>query len=204
MLSTPEKDEGGPRTRSHTTPTTSDRALESDRCAPRPRVWTPASIATLEFGFLCWDEPNSLTSMLPVCLWLKHHKRSGKVKTGTSAQAFVWVREWLATSEYAGIVGFDTTPYSIGHIFVRLLKHKNYFCLDVAGMQKKAKVYSIQSCEWGDTYIDLFKSLPLQWSATRLPDTSMVFSRDDQGAIVKVTVEKPDLGGRGSVKSITL
>ncbi|CAN0024204.1 unnamed protein product [Pylaiella littoralis] len=38
MLSTPEKDEGGPRTRSHTTPTTSDRALESDRCAPRPRV----------------------------------------------------------------------------------------------------------------------------------------------------------------------
>ncbi|CAN0426170.1 unnamed protein product, partial [Pylaiella littoralis] len=37
MLSTPEKDEGGPRTRSHTTPTTSDRALESDRCAPRPR-----------------------------------------------------------------------------------------------------------------------------------------------------------------------
>ncbi|CAM9798051.1 unnamed protein product, partial [Pylaiella littoralis] len=27
----------GPRTRSHTTPTTSDRALESDRCAPRPR-----------------------------------------------------------------------------------------------------------------------------------------------------------------------
>lgn len=67
-------------------------------------------------------------------------------------------------------------------------KHKNYFCLDVAGMQKKAKVYSIQSCEWGDTYIDLFKSLPLQWSATRLPDTSMVFSRDDQGAIVKVRV----------------
>ncbi|CAM9773182.1 unnamed protein product, partial [Pylaiella littoralis] len=55
-----------------------------------------------------------------------------------------WVREWLASSEYAGIVGFDTTPYSIGHIFVRLLKHKNYFCLDVAGMQKKAKVYSIQ------------------------------------------------------------
>ncbi|CAN0315802.1 unnamed protein product, partial [Pylaiella littoralis] len=46
-----------------------------------------------------------------------------------------------------------------------------------AGMQKKAKMYSIQSCEWGDTYIDLFKSLPLQWSATRLPDTSMVFSR---------------------------
>lgn len=68
--------------------------------------------------------------MLPVCLWLKHHKRSGKVKTGTSAQAFVWVREWLASSEYAGIVGFDTTPYSIGHIFVRLLKVRDNCVVD--------------------------------------------------------------------------
>lgn len=66
-------------------------------------------------------------------------------------------------------------------------EHKDYFGLSKTDMGKKGSLYSIEACEWGDTYLDLrVTSLPLHWSVTRLPDLSMVFSRDDRGASVKV------------------
>ncbi|CAN0500714.1 unnamed protein product, partial [Ectocarpus sp. 12 AP-2014] len=106
-------------------------------------------------------------------------------------------------SKFADGVELDATTHQIGPILGTILeKHRDYFCVGDGGTRRKAKVYCIESCEWSVSYLDLLKSLPLRWSSTRLPDDTVVFSRDDEGAEVKVTLEKPDLGGRGSLKSI--
>lgn len=84
---------------------------------------THLAIATDEFPFLqdSWKKkPKLLTSMLPLCLYLKHHDRECKAKKGNAKAVLRWVSDWLPTSEYAGVVTLDTTSDSIAGIFTAL------------------------------------------------------------------------------------
>ncbi|CAN0283376.1 unnamed protein product, partial [Ectocarpus sp. 13 AM-2016] len=112
-----------------------------------------------------------------------HHNRGGTTRSGTAGEVIGWVRAWLAESKFADGVELDATTHQIGPILGTILeKHRDYFCVGDGGTRRKAKVYCIESCEWSVSYLDLLKSLPLRWSATRLPDDAVVFSRDDEGA----------------------
>eukprot|EP00752_Nemacystus_decipiens_P018315 g16431.t1 len=208
MASTPNKDGGGAGTRAHPTPSSSHRGREDARGAPRLRAMTPSAIATDEFPFLeaSWKKnPRLLTSMLPLCLYLKHHDRQSKAKKGNARVVLGWVSDWLATSEYAEVVPLDTTSDSIAHIFTTLEQHAATFGLGpTERIKKKGSLYSIESCEWSKSLPQLLMQLPTGWRTSSLPDSSVALHRDDRGAVVMVGVEKPDIQGRGSIRSISV
>lgn len=89
---------------------------------------TPLAIAMDEFPFLeaSWKKnPNLLTTMLPLCLYLKNHDRQSKAKKGNARVVLGWVYDWLATSEYAEAVSLDITSDSFGRIFTTLEQVRN-------------------------------------------------------------------------------
>ncbi|CAM9765664.1 unnamed protein product, partial [Pylaiella littoralis] len=107
MLSTPEKDEGGPRTRSHTTPTTSDRALESDRCAPRPRYARKKGLDK-KAGYITSADDSKLEELMDILRFFEKWRCNLEEKTtlGDVTWKKHFITEYSWTDIRVSILGF--------------------------------------------------------------------------------------------------
>lgn len=75
-----------------------------------------SGIAASEFPGLRL-RPKGLTSSLPLFLYLIHHDRGVKTKTGTAADLIGWVKEWVAASPiYRDVATVDITSAQLAKI----------------------------------------------------------------------------------------
>lgn len=93
----------------------------------------PRDIALKEFKFLSWDDPTQLKTLLPLCLYLKHHNRGATTRSGTAGEVIGWVRAWLAESEFADGMELDATTHQVGRILATILEVRCIFVVWSAG-----------------------------------------------------------------------